>query len=194
MSTLPELKISVEEEVKRCIEVANQRFPNRNFKMPRIEFTLVGTKAGTANSSGYCININSVLLVENEKQMISNTVPHEVAHLIDAILHPETRDCSFKYNLFSGRRGSRTKRSIHGPTWKSVMRMLGVDPSRTHQMDVKNATTKTRNRFYYECPTCHRMNTAGPKHHKMLQRGMKFKSGICGHSFTFADYKGHRTI
>lgn len=164
-----ELRTKVLNEVRRCIEVANRAYPRHNLTMPTVRFDLRGTVAGTANSREWEININETLLRENPDEMISNTTPHEVAHLIDAVVFPETRSVSVTVTR-SGR-FRRTKRSIHGPTWKMIMRMLGADPSRTHNMDTTNARVKVRRYHEYFCAACNKNIVVGPKHHAQIQKG-----------------------
>lgn len=62
---------------------------------------------------------------ENPDYIVNQTVVHEAAHLI-------------VYALYNG------KAKAHGREWKSVMRRLGVNPSRCHNLDVSNSKQKSR--------------------------------------------------
>lgn len=151
----------VEAEVRRCIEIARDRF-DRDFDIPEITYDLRGTTAGYAFCQENRIQLNSVLLMENLETFIDGrvgrgTVTHEVAHIVDYIGHNGFR-----------RRGS--KRSVHGNNWKHVMRMFGVrNPTRCHSYDTKNAQVRKRVRHEYRCNGCGEIMTLGPKQHKKQQ-------------------------
>jgi len=70
--------------------------------------------AGTANSTQNRIKLNNRLLSINP-QHINQTFTHELAHLVANA-------------MINGR-------AKHGPVWKQVMRLFGVEPNRTHSLD-----------------------------------------------------------
>ena len=127
----------VNAEISRCIKIAEDLY-DRKFEFPTVKYNKRGRTAGTACSSTYTIDINSVLLMENLDTFIDGrdgrgTVTHEFAHLVDAIVNPQTRN-----------RGYGRKRSIHGPTWARIMRQFGAKPSRCHSYDTTNSRVKKR--------------------------------------------------
>lgn len=98
---------------------------NRVFVVPEIRYDLVGRSAGQAVWDPYgkvkhFIRINPVLLNENGEDMVNQTVPHEVAHVVVTQLYEE--------------KGHRVQG--HGYEWQSVMRQLGLKPDRCHSYDV----------------------------------------------------------
>ena len=105
----------VTDKVKEVYAKAEVEF-KREFKLPLVGFRLMGRTAGWAYYVENKIEFNSVLLVENEKDMLEDTVVHEIAHLISWQVY--------------GREGRG-----HGWMWKSVMNRLGVEPTRCHDYD-----------------------------------------------------------
>lgn len=158
MRVTPEIKAQVEEKIRERLTFANQRF-NLDITMPAIQYTLRGTTAGTANCHTWVINLNPVLLMENTVDFIERTPVHELAHLIDYKLHPE-----------NFRRTYGSKRSVHGPTWKRIMMILGADPSRCHSFDTTNARTKTSTQHTWTC-RCGSVMVLGPKRHAKMLSG-----------------------
>lgn len=146
----------VQAEVDRCINIAYQRYGDR-IKSPKIQYKVRGRVAGKAMYSQNIVDFNATLLMENLDDFIGDTVPHEVAHIID-----------FQVN---GIQMSGSKRIHHGRTWKNIMRMLGVDPLRCHSYDVSNSTVRRKAKFDYKCSYCGHILEVGPTVHRKLQRG-----------------------
>lgn len=167
-------------EVQRYIELANRAY-NKKFSMPRIAYNVRGGTAGTANAGQWIVRFNPVLLNENVQYFIEDTIPHEVAHLIDHAVHP------FK-NM--GRR----KGSSHGATWKAVMRTFGIDnPTRCHRLNTVSSRVKykTIRRHIYKCVECNDKEfTLGPKHHSALHKKpwLEFTIRSCGHKLSSANF------
>lgn len=115
----------------KFIELARQKF-NRNFPMPEVAFDLRGRTAGQAFLHKNLIRYNAVLLVENIAKFESNTIPHEVAHLIAHQVFGPT---------ISG----------HGDEWKRVMHIFGVDPSRCHNYDITNSAVGGVHEYTCNC-------------------------------------------
>jgi SprT protein len=127
-----ELKARVNSKLRELIVIAEKRF-NRKFNMPTVRYDITGeTRAGWAKASQNLINLNAELMLRNVEETINNTVPHEFAHIVDAIVNPDTRSREIVWT----RRGPRrAKRSIHGPSWKSIMYLFGCDAERCFQYD-----------------------------------------------------------
>jgi SprT protein len=157
MRVTNEVKAKVEAKIQECINIANNRY-NRTFAFPIVTYVKRGTTAGTACDSTYTIDLNPILLMENLDTFIERTVVHEFAHLVDGIMNPETRT----------RTWGRSKRDIHGRTWKNIMLAFGVEPSRCHSYDVSNARTKKRSvaQHVWVCGCGGARMTLGPKRHK----------------------------
>lgn len=134
--TVPEeVKQRVQDKVQWCLDVAKRAHPRLDsVKLPTIRYDKRGTTAGTAHWLKWEINLNSVLLMENLEDMIEDTVPHEIAHLVANAVH-----------------GGLIK--PHGAEWQSVMRLFGLRPTRCHQYDTTNSKVRTvqRQKVTYIC-------------------------------------------
>ena len=137
---------TIKVEVARCMTVAMEHY-NRHFKSPTIDYTVTGMTAGKASPLKNKIMLNTVLLAENGQVFIDGTVGHEVAHLISV-------------ELF-GRSGRG-----HGYNWKSVMKVLGLNDERCHELDVTNAAAYHKSKFIYYCSSCGTHMGLGPIQHK----------------------------
>lgn len=158
-------------ELTKCIVVLEKKFVGHKFPMPTIHYTLRGTTAGTAKYANWSININAGLLLDPryETEQIEQTAPHELAHLVTFKVYPETMD---RGPMQITRRGyKRGKREVHGPRWQHVMRVMGKDPARLHQMDTTNVCTRERVRYEWLCTGCKSVIEVGPKHNKALLSG-----------------------
>lgn len=154
-------------KLTECIAIAEKRF-NQTFEIPMVEYNVEGMKGGSAKPNMWSLHFNPIIFNENVEHYLASTVPHELAHLID------NRVYSGKVKAWGGRR------SIHGNTWKSIMRLFGAEPNRCHSYDVNNAQLRVKNKFHYECPNCHKEFVVGPVRHKKMQRGLKkFKGRDC---------------
>ncbi len=180
---------AVHEKVDALIATANNAFymySEKPMPKPEVHFTLRGRTAGKAWGS-YKINLNRVLLEENFDEMLNDTVPHEIAH------------CAVNYffgTQVSISRTGRARRDSHGETWKKVMRTFGVEPNRTHSMDVTNAKQKSRqqSKFMYRCTGCGAEVPVGPKHHAKIQRGASmYHKGCKGHKLVLVEELGRVT-
>lgn len=115
-----ELRKKVEAKVKSTLEIAEKEY-NQKFEMPEIRYDIKNTHGGMAYYNAWLIRLNLILLVENEEEFINQTVPHEVAHLI---------------NLKVNKPAAGKKRLMpHGKEWQAVMKVLGVPAKRCHTYD-----------------------------------------------------------
>lgn len=166
-----ELKAKVNAKVDVCIFLANNFFarPGINFPLPAVTFDLVGTVAGqahyTSNFSGWKIRFNMDLLLENSSNMINDTVPHEVAHLITFALY-----------------GVGVK--AHGPEWQRITKELGGSGERCHNYNVVPAK-KTR-KFMYLCD-CGNNHIIGLNIHRKMQNGSQRFCVDCKSTITFLE-------
>ena len=155
-----------------AIKVAHQVIDKANamyglsMPYPKVEFKLRGRTAGKAYSREWRINLNQVLMTEND-DFIPETVPHEVCHLI-----------TFKrYGMI--RRGRVYVH--HGWEWKSCMKDMGHDPTRTHNYDTTNARARVRKPkerpYVYTCG-CREFNITKLIHGRM-QRGQVRRCRTC---------------
>jgi SprT protein len=161
-----ELITKVEDRVLELYLQA-QRIWEKVFDVPLLHFDLAGTTAGRAYYQFRCIRLNPILLLENESNFIHRTVAHECAHLIAFEMHgPIIRP--------------------HGPEWKDVMVMLGLDPKRCHNYDTSRARVR-RQRFYrYGC-NCRAIWKSGRTHFRIQRRELSMTCSWCNSHFMFQE-------
>jgi SprT protein len=176
------IKSRVEARIKQDIATIKAKY-GKDLPMPTVSYDLRGTTAGTASGAKWHIQLNAVLLAQNTDDFMIDTVPHEFAHLACHQIYPQ----AYETEIIRTARGvKRTKRSIHGSEWKSIMVALGCDPSRCHRYDVTDARVKRRLRYDYKCSGCQQIMAVGPKHHANLQRGaVLYHKGCHGHKLVF---------
>jgi SprT protein len=161
--TMIEMQEAVKEAVKLYVDIAQNKY-SMTLDMPTIQFKVRGKVAGKAWPLAYKLDFNMVLLQENFEHMISQTVPHEVAHLVAQKLY----------------RLDRIK--PHGYEWKRVMIAFGKEPDRCHSYDVTRARQATRrpsSKFQYECTGCKRQFVVGATRDRRWHDGTDYKTKCC---------------
>ena len=98
---------------------------------PRIIWASYPTTAGRAFFREFEIRLSSIVLKTHDQ--VNDTVLHEYAHLVVFENH-----------------GLRAK--PHGPEWRSVMKMLGLEPRVTHSYPVERQSRE--HKFFYKCEIC----------------------------------------
>jgi len=179
-------KQQILDKINACYDTCDAHY-NRTFKRPTTRFDLTGTTAGTADPRAHVLRFQPVLAAGHWDDFLNNTVPHEVAHLVDYDVNNkleaqmQARMAAVQnHALFGnwGRRARRPKRDIHGDSWRAVMRVLGINwAARCHQYDVANVARR-KARHEYRC-TCGDTITLGPKHHNAVQRGHRIVHKSC---------------
>lgn len=180
-----ELQQRVNNKIAACLQVANQKF-NRNFPMPKVAYDCRGLKAGVAKLQRYSVHFNPVFLKENVEDMIENTVPHELAHLIDWEVYQKQNHYGFGF-------GRRRRMSAHGHTWKSIMHLFGANPERCHSYDAANAQERVKNKFHYKCEGCGKDCFVGPVVHRKMANGVVYRTKCCRKPLVFQAKLGQVT-
>jgi predicted SprT family Zn-dependent metalloprotease len=192
MKVTNEVKKMCEAEAARCIEVAKKCYPGNAsaFKKVNITYDVRGGCAGKAFHHLWTIKLNPILLMENIKEMVENTVSHEVAHLIDKEVHGTQYG---RYNRRTGRRN----RIVHGPTFKRIQRQFGRCDATFHNMDVSNARVKRKSKPKHiwdcNCGSPSGRMEIGAVRHRNMQTGIKRYwmrgHGHCG-GYTYTGLEG----
>lgn len=139
----PALKHQVLQLVAKLLFQANARW-GVSMPAPEVAFDLRGTTAGMAvypragATHAPRLRFNAVLLRDNAAEFFADTVPHEVAHLVNRALEAKTPGAKW---------------DSHGSQWQAVMRSLGVEPRRCHSLDVSAARVGGSWRFRCGCRT-----------------------------------------
>lgn len=127
-----EAKQAIREQVDFYVRKAEQEFGIR-IARPEIDFSLKGRTAGTARASvtpKLRFNLTALQVEGGWSHLINNTVPHEVAHLVQ-YLHPSWPK-------------DRRSNTPHGAYWRLVMSKFGVKADRCHSLPLPKARqTKT---------------------------------------------------
>ncbi len=157
-----ELHARTIEKLEEVIAIAEDHFQT-TFKFPTIVYKKRGTTAGTADTRTQTLDFNAGIFEQNVEDFLVRTVPHEMAHLIDAQMNPETHVPVLKGYRRNGR--PIYKRSIHGFTWKRIMVLIGADPARCHSYDVSTVSRRSE-KFVWICSTHGTEMKLGPKQHR----------------------------
>ena len=112
----------------------------------------------------YCYNnkrieLSEQLFLENIEEFLSDTIPHEVAHILTAILYPDAKQ-------------------DHGPEWKSIMRKLGVNPRRCHKYDITSCF-KSKDRIKYTCACDNYTHMLSKIRHERVKIGTIYRCNTC---------------
>ncbi|VAX10345.1 hypothetical protein MNBD_GAMMA26-1509 [hydrothermal vent metagenome] len=128
----------------------------RNFKhtmpQPEIRFNLWGQSAGMVLFQKGCapvVRFNQQLLRNNQAAFLTQTVPHEVAHMVAR-------------TLFGA------KIQPHGQEWKDVMMWLGAKGQRCHNFDTRSTKTRRLRLFDYQCD-CRSHQLTSIRHNRVRQ-------------------------
>ena len=130
----PQTTQRISDKIRECIDKANSLYA-KNLEIPSFSYKQIGRVAGRAFLNQWKIVINPDFLFNGHlEDMIENTVPHEIAHLI-------------AFRLFND--------NGHGRFWKMVMVHLGLNPERCHNYSLEGVKTrKSKRNVKCACPTC----------------------------------------
>ena len=124
-----------------------------------LTFDLRGRAAGQARYRNDHIRLNRGLLERYPDDFITQTLPHEFAHLVTYHLHgPRVRP--------------------HGPEWRRVVTLLGGKPDRTHQYEVE--PSRVYRRFVYGCNCPGREHRLTTIRHNRIMQGRIYCCRDCG--------------
>lgn len=158
--TLPALMHEARRRTATLLEQARRHFRSP-IPAPEVRFDLRGKAAGQVRMAPgrvWQIRYNPVLLAREGDAFLTQTVPHEVAHLI-------------AFALFG--------RDIrpHGEEWQGVMRHLGAEPRRCHSFAVDDLPARRLRRFDYHC-ACRTHQLTSTRHYR-AQAGQTYTCVAC---------------
>lgn len=164
-TSLADLRDRARAEVTHWIAAAQELFPGLRLPEPRIRFDLKGLGAGQAQTQPWrwrrhpdVIRLNPELLQRHPQEMLEETIPHEVAHLV-----------------VSRRFGRRA--APHGPEWREVMAAFGVPARPCHTMPAEPTRRLRRYRYHCACPEGVEMSSI---RHNRARRGTRYVCRRCG--------------
>lgn len=159
--TLEQLQDACRTAVGHWVDKAEKSLAEvgKQLPMPEVSFDLRGLSAGMAvisrKSTVNCrIRINTYLLQHYPREMMEQTVPHEVAHLVTYALHGKLD---------------------HGPEWRAVMDSFGVPAERCHQMQAVPARRHRKHKYHCGC----REHMVGPGINRRIRRGYTYQCRYC---------------
>lgn len=104
------------------------------------------------------IRLNAELLERHPREMLEQTIPHEVAHVVANHLYgPRIRP--------------------HGPEWRSIMQAFGVTPDVRHNMHAEPTRRLRRHHYLCGCPDGVELTAI---RHNRAQRGTVYRCRRCG--------------
>ena len=172
-------KSEIYTRVDHFVAIANEEY-HRELEGPHVRFDKRGSCGGTADSNLNELNFNAKLMLENWDEYINQIIPHEVAHLV-------------KNAVYGTSRKGAMMRS-HGGYWAYIMRVFGVNPDRTHDMDVGNVAQPKR-KFLYECPCCKtEFILSSVKHNKLVRGTKRYSHNTCGETIVLVKELGTVTM
>ena len=151
---------------QRVIELYTQaeQFFCQSLTRPYIRLDLTGSTAGQAWPQKHLLRFNPILLQENRVDFLSQTVAHEVAHLL-------------AYDLY----GSQIR--PHGRQWQLIMTdVFGLPAHRCHQYDTSRST---RREWLYQCQCHGNVIPLSTIRHNRVQRGTVYLCRRCKAPLTF---------
>jgi SprT protein len=113
------------------------------------------------------IRVNAQILINPEftEDMINNTIPHEVAHVVVRQTWPSAKG--------------------HGKEWKLMMYYLGLEAERCHSYDTVAARQRQKaprpHVYYCNCDEPHRVTNIL---HRRMQQGRRYTCRKCGSYLT----------
>jgi SprT protein len=133
---------------------------NIDVPTPTIDFNQRGTIAGQTifdRNDGIItrvrISFNPYHARDNFKQFIEEIVPHEVAHVAQYVMHPQSKQ--------------------HGVEWIDVMRKLGLPPKILTDLHAENPSSRVKNLYLYQCVECNARKVVGKKEHDSYEKKWK---------------------
>ena len=160
---------AVEAQITKYLDVAEKHY-NRKFNRPIVSYDLKGHTGGWAKG-GREIRLNYDVLHDDRyyQDMIHQTVPHELAHIIVHQIWPDA--------------------GAHGAHWQMIMAIFGKPATRCHQYETK--AVKKHKKFHYTCLCPERIHYFGQARHNRAQSGQRrYHCTLCGKTVTWNGKEG----
>jgi SprT protein len=130
--------------------------------LQEIRYDLKGKAAGMAifpRKGRPYIRYNPLMLSNHPEAFLSQTLPHEVSHLVARFLY-----------------GSRIR--PHGAEWKAIMAFYDARAERCHNYRLTNGQGRQLRRFSYACK-CRQHELTSIRHNRVL-KGTRYLCRSCG--------------
>lgn len=140
--------------IQKATEVRARECERYNISVFEIELdtTLRGGTAGQAviSKESYKLRVNLELARRNLHDFLEQTVPHELAHILDYAIHGSI--------------------SHHGYNWKMIMINMGLEPKRCHNYDTTGVKRRMPRPHKWMCE-CGSEFDVTERMHKTLLKG-----------------------
>ena len=104
------------------------------------------------------VRYNLSIALLQPQAFLSQTVPHEVAHVVTWVLHGH-------------------KVRPHGREWQSVMAYFGLAGQRCHSFEIPLSQTRRQRRWQYACDCReHQLSTT---RHRRVEQGQRYECRLC---------------
>ncbi len=161
----------IQELVRGFVKQINAHW-DAEMPVPQTLLVDTGRVAGKAHFASHSIQINPLFLKTDEKKMIEQTIPHELAHLATKILFPYAKQ-------------------VHGPEFRRVLGLISDNTDTFHDMDVRaiadeSQAIKTQQVFMYSCLCPGRIFKLSKVKHNRFKKGQSRYCTRCGSILKFA--------
>lgn len=163
-------KSQIAMQVQRYIDIAVKKlgFDEVDFDY---DFSMVGKSGGShrytilpnGTITKDTLRFNLLMMAQDPEKYLKVVVGHEVAHMVAE-------------HLF----GTYEKPVGHGPYWKHVMRVFGLEPARTHDFDVSESSgvvVRKVTKYEVKCD-CRSLMITSHRRTKMLN-GKNYVCSLC---------------
>lgn len=168
------IKKAIREKVTECLNRACRNYGISQYR-PDIDFSLKGAVAGQCRVT-YCketkkivnarLRFNLPVAIENQDHFLSQTVPHEVAHLVVFLKMWRKREVP------------------HGREWQKIMEMcFGLQADRCHSYNIKGHVKRWPRPFIYRCG-CRDFSLTTLMHNR-IQGGSRRACPMCNKELIF---------
>jgi len=160
-----ELKLKIMKETEYVITKYNNILEEDVLDYNNIEFDwdLSGVVAGRADVKRKILKINLILAKENFEDYLTQTLPHEIVHLIQSIKYPKAKQW-------------------HGKEFRYLLRIGGYREETYHDYDISSVVKETKKNNLYKC-SCRNHYLSNYQCNK-IRAGYPLYCKICGSILT----------
>jgi predicted SprT family Zn-dependent metalloprotease len=180
-----EIHKALEEKMMECLLTFENHYKVA-MPIPQIIVERMGRIFGKASQYPLSVRINQDLCnAQYWDTQLNDTLPHEIAHLVAAVVYRQKCSPMYIYDRKSG--------WGHGILWKECMGILGLEAKRCGHIDNETRESislrKVKRGFVYGCPNCQKTFDLTIVLHNRIQQG---SHRICSRCKTRIVYKGQR--
>ena len=182
-TTLTGIQKALEDKMMEVLYILESHY-HKPMPIAKIEVeSRLGLKLGFARKMDCLIKINRDLCDSiHWDEILNQALPHEVCHLVAPVIYNQYIHGFDKHEGWS-----------HGRAWKECMRVLGLRPDRTAELDketIQSVRVRTVNRNYvYGCPCGKEFNMTSILHNRIQIHGRSRRCRLCKGTIVFKGYR-----